>query len=613
MFKVADLFCGPGGIAEGFRLAGFKIVYGLDKDKTALFTFQKNHPDAVVVGRDASELDPYSLPDFDILVGGPPCVNFSTSKGGRANILDGLKLVQAFLRVVYERKPKYWVMENVPRLAIHLPESIPLSWIGIDKKGELEVPRRTEFNTADYGVPQLRRRFLVGNYPEPKPTHTDPTAAPLLTHAGDTPPWRTLADVLRSLPSPLDDTNNAQVTDLNYSFSIEAASLTDHFYDPTLNDEELISIRKVKEEHPYMGRMAFPDDTNRPARTVVATQLGRETIVIGYEKNGKEFYRRATVRECATLQTFPITYQFWGNSLGARYRMAGDAVPPMLTMHIAREILRLEGRKIPETAEVKTEKIELSPTLEFTRRRKKQTTFPINRKFRELVPGKEVRGCRVDFDNQGDNPEQAPFCSPAQNHLVEWVARLYVGEGKANTKIKAFTLEEAVSVLANYPRSTESDEYELSIQLLNQLEERLIGEVCDATTLQAVWSMRSRAALGPYSLVALASAIINDIFPKGCFGETFVPRVEGSELLPARGLRIRIAAGLVASALITDLANSDTRWLEENHSERYLPEEWDCEETTNGFLHVQAQNMKTLFKEKVESNILRLTGAHLLR
>lgn len=611
MLKVADLFCGPGGISEGFRLAGCRIVYGLDKDKSALLTFEKNHPDAEVVGTDASDLDPNTLPEFDILVGGPPCVNFSTSKGGRANILDGLKLVQSFLRVVYERKPKYWIMENVPRLALHLPESIPLSWIGIEKEGELEVPLRTEFNTADYGVPQLRKRYLVGSYPIPEATHCNPSEAPLLTHVRGCVPWRTLADVLDSLPSPLEKNVNTEVTDPNYGFSIMPTALTDHFYDPTLSNEEAASIRKVKEEHPYMGRMAFPDETNRPARTVVATQLGRETLIIGYKHRSTQHYRRATVRECATLQTFPITYQFWGNSLGARYRMAGDAVPPMLSMLIAREIIRSAGLKPPDNPLVVTEDVQPSPTLILKKGKPKQAALPLLRKFREQVPGKEVRGCRVELDNLGDHPRPAQFCSPPQKHIVEWVARLYVGEGKANMKTQVFSIEEAISILADYPKGQDPKEYQLCIKYLDRLQESLAGEVSDATTLQAAWAEKTNTGGKPDVILDSASKIINDLFPRDSYGKTFVIPTLGYDLIPPRGLRLRIIAGMVAAAFIAELANTDTRWLEENLNERYIPEEWDCKTNSNGVLHTQVPDLKGLFYRKITVSLNEINDCNI--
>src|SRR4029079_12858079 len=116
------------------------------------------------------------------------------------------------------------------------------------------------------------------------------------------------------------------VTDPNYGFLLPVGALTDHYHDVVMNDRESRQIRKAKVDHPYMGAMPFPDSRDRPARTVVATQLGRETLVIADHSNGREVARRATVRECATLQSFPITYQFCG-TLGTRYRLAGDAVP----------------------------------------------------------------------------------------------------------------------------------------------------------------------------------------------------------------------------------------------------------------------------------------------
>jgi len=93
------LFCGGGGISEGLKQAGLSIVFGLDTSKPAVDTFSHNHPDAEVIKASIVDIDVKNIPEFDVLVGGPPCVEFSASKQGRGNILAGLKLVQAFLRV----------------------------------------------------------------------------------------------------------------------------------------------------------------------------------------------------------------------------------------------------------------------------------------------------------------------------------------------------------------------------------------------------------------------------------------------------------------------------------------------------------------------------------
>ncbi len=78
--RVVDLFCGPGGISEGLRQAGLVTVYALDKDRAATDTFAKNHPEATVVREDVTGFKPDQLPELEVLVGGPPCIEFSNSK-----------------------------------------------------------------------------------------------------------------------------------------------------------------------------------------------------------------------------------------------------------------------------------------------------------------------------------------------------------------------------------------------------------------------------------------------------------------------------------------------------------------------------------------------------
>lgn len=561
--RVADLFCGPGGISEGLRQAGFSTVYALDKDRAAVETFRRNHPEAVVERRDVTDLNSDELPEFDILVGGPPCVEFSLSKGGRRNILEGLRLVQAFLRVVYERQPKYWIMENVPRIVLHLPEEVPLKWIGVDKKGSLHVPLRQEFNCADYGVPQARRRFLLGSFPIPGATHvnSERRVSDLFTSiTSEAPPWRTLGEILRALPDPLLPPSNQGVTDPIYGFSLPQELLSDHFHEVVLSDYEVRSIRAVKTAHPYMGVMAFPDTTDRPARTVVATQLGRETLVIEGKRSGEVVYRRATVRECATLQSFPITYQFWGGGLGARYRLAGDAVPPRLAYLIGREIRLTHDALDSVIADVRQRPIELSPKADWGTRRKRSSTLPANRKFSALIPGKEVRGCRAEFGNQG---KPSSSSSTTTDPGIKWCARLYVGEGRQmrSTPVEAHT---ALLELRSFYVSNEQNRDRL-LALLRHCEEQFPSELPDASTLHAVWTGRQTGPLGPEAVSERLCAIVNEYFPKDVFERAFVPRGGAIDIVPLRGLRIRIGIGLAVAAYAAEVINRKAAWNNANH------------------------------------------------
>ena len=79
-FNVLDLFCGCGGLSKGFESAGFNIVLGIDNDKQALETFEKNHKNSIALNLDLSQKETFEkikktigLKNVDVIVGGPPC------------------------------------------------------------------------------------------------------------------------------------------------------------------------------------------------------------------------------------------------------------------------------------------------------------------------------------------------------------------------------------------------------------------------------------------------------------------------------------------------------------------------------------------------------------
>jgi len=116
--KVLDLFCGLGGWSEGFALEGF--------DVTGVDIVDVGYPYKLIL-KDIRELDGNDFKGYDVIVGSPPCRDFSqittTERALHWRIpVDpqrGLELVKAFLRIVEEAKPRYWLMENVPGLVRH--------------------------------------------------------------------------------------------------------------------------------------------------------------------------------------------------------------------------------------------------------------------------------------------------------------------------------------------------------------------------------------------------------------------------------------------------------------------------------------------------------------
>jgi len=542
--RVADFFCGAGGLSAGLEMAGFKTVFGIDSNADAIETFRANHPNATAFCGDATKFDLAALPDFDVLVGGPPCVNFSTSKGSRANVLDGLKLVQLFLRIVHLKKPLFWIMENVPRVALHLPEQIPLTWIGLTENGYLDVTQRREFNCADFGAPQTRKRYLIGNYPLPIQTHCSSIGGDLFADT-NLKPYRTMREALKSLPSRISG-DNRTTADPTYGIKVQSCSL-DHYHGVGLTEEEAERIRSAKLEHPYMGRMSFPDDMDRPARTVVATQLGRETLVLYDEaKPSKSGFRRATVAECAVLQTFPLCFRFFGNSYSARYRQVGNAVPPILAFSIGKSILAHLG--LPSASPKPYEFAPLPPTAAVSAtsklRRSTNNSFPQNKRFRRLIPGKEVRGSRVQLEND------------FQGSDALWLCRLYIGEGRANSNSTILNLRitsECLKRLTERHPEANEDLKKIESQYLQFIDE---AELPDNAEWQKIYTSRVVHPRSPSAMCNWISDSIDKSFPAKLYSSKKLYVQDLVPITKLSGIRVRL---LLAAHFCNLLINESKR------------------------------------------------------
>lgn len=162
--SVADLFCGAGGLSEGFRQAGCRIVVGSDVDPDACATFAANFPEARSVYGDIRQPAVRKLVtsatggDVDLIVGGPPCQAFSQMRN-HSRLIDDPKnsLYREFVRIVDKLEPRAFVMENVPGLEQMGVKEQVLEDLALN--GVYNV-RSQVLDAADFGVPQTRRRIL---------------------------------------------------------------------------------------------------------------------------------------------------------------------------------------------------------------------------------------------------------------------------------------------------------------------------------------------------------------------------------------------------------------------------------------------------------------------
>ena len=156
-YRVISLFSGAGGMDLGFINAGFDIVWANDFFKEAVESYKKNVDDRIVYG-DITQIDSSEMPDeIDLVIGGFPCQGFSVANTKRSMKDERNFLYKEMLRVIRDKKPKFFVAENVKGI-LSMKKGKVIEMIKKDFRSlGYEVDARL-LNAAEYGVPQLRER-----------------------------------------------------------------------------------------------------------------------------------------------------------------------------------------------------------------------------------------------------------------------------------------------------------------------------------------------------------------------------------------------------------------------------------------------------------------------
>lgn len=458
--RVIDLYAGVGGWSVGLKLSGFTVLKSYEWWQPAANTHQANCGSTVEVV-DIRTLDSSTLPmDVDLVVGSPPCTQFSYSnRGGSGDVADGLLDIAKFLSVVRACKPKAWAFENVPRVKSVLeqelrPGGVLDSYADLFDQADFEV-----FDLADFGLPQRRRRCIAGTFD-----------FDLLRSYSQTANHLTLGDVVSQLRSGREPIFR----------DCSRVRVTDNDPEEPLNWEEQRFNRDMKEAHPVYNGMPFPDPLDRSSRTVTATctRVSRESLVIKDEH--VEGYRRLSVRERASLQSFPIGFQFLGTSHSQKLKMIGNAIPPLFTYLIGEAV---KGTPMDELVPV--DRIDanslISPTESIlTKPDNSGRTYPANRRFRFSIPNLRFKsGTRFELANI-DGP-------------MSWAVCFYFGDSKRIQK-RQFTIND----VENSAKYCSLDLLELIRTTMQEFKN------CDfwaeLAGLQETWSHRSDG-LHPFNLV----------------------------------------------------------------------------------------------------------------
>lgn len=329
-----DLFAGCGGLTQGLKSAGYKVLAAVEFDDVAADVYKKNHKSTSIFTQDIKLVKPKKMMteigiaplELDLLAGCPPCQGFSnlrTRNGSKRNRDVRNKLVFEMLRFAKALKPKAIMLENVPKLATHSSFQMlvkDLRSIGYNVSYSIE-------NASDYGVPQRRKRLIMLAAREFLPEVIEPKLR-----------RKTVRDAIGKLPKPNSSGDKLHTMDMSRRSDriIELikripkdggsrSSLPDYM--------QLDCHRNKKGFNDVYGRMSWDDVSPTITGGCYNPSKGR---FLHPQQN-----RPITLREASLLQGFPPKYYFDPDiSQQATALMIGNALPPAFVAYHAKEVAK---------------------------------------------------------------------------------------------------------------------------------------------------------------------------------------------------------------------------------------------------------------------------------
>lgn len=340
--KVAELFCGAGGFAEGAKNAGFEHIWGVDNHEDSCKTFEKNQKCQVF----HKNIEDFSKPSnlkkikrnfgkIDGLLFGFPCNDFSLV--GKKEKMEGKfgGLYRYACKVLNFFEPEFFVAENVTSLSKKLKfnSSEQVLVKDVFDKEQLQNQNYQNFKKImgdladcskhgyriyadnykfeEYGIPQTRHRIILVGFREDYFRKNKINFEKPEKNKG---PFKTCKEALDEIPDGMEHTEKTK-HDEKVIRRLKKTAEGKNVWDLGNDKDGLPGVKKARMSHIYKRL-----DSSKPAYTVTGSG-GGGTHVYHYKEN-----RALTNRERATLQTFPFNYNFVGGKESIR-RQIGMAVP----------------------------------------------------------------------------------------------------------------------------------------------------------------------------------------------------------------------------------------------------------------------------------------------
>lgn len=298
-FRFIDLFAGIGGIRLGFESVGGHCVFSSEFDENACKTYEANfgeHPSG-----DITKIDAKDIPDFDILLGGFPCQAFSIigKKEGFENETCGTLFFE-IERILKEKKPKAFMLENVRNLTAH------------DKgntfrviKAHLEALGYNVYakvlNALDFGVPQKRERIIIVGF---------------------------IDDVLFSFPDPIPVSERKTLKDI-----LETDVDQKYYVNERIRNSRLMRLKDPNYPKPYISHENMAGSiTPHPYSSCLRAGASANYILINDE-------RRPTEREMLRIQGFPEDFKIVV-PYGHVKHQAGNSVAVPVIKAVAKQMIK---------------------------------------------------------------------------------------------------------------------------------------------------------------------------------------------------------------------------------------------------------------------------------